>query len=143
MILAFLFFHTIFLQFKFVLLACVCVYVRMLMHTCVHACSWLQNAGHQYHSSVSFRLLNSLSWKETLKTTVAARLTEMLHMEPVEAVLLSDAPAQSLLFSLTSYLEALMENFPLGAECLQEKLVEGRVASWSCATQHLYQLVAP
>ena len=113
------------------------------MHTCVHACSWLQNAGHQYHSSVSFRLLNSLSWKETLKTTVAARLTEMLHMEPVEAVLLSDAPAQSLLFSLTSYLEALMENFPLGAECLQEKLVEGEMAGWSCVTQHLYQMVAP
>ena len=147
MILAFLCLHTTFLQFKFVLLACVCVQhvctVHMPMHTCVHACSWLPNAGDQYHSSVSFRLLNSLSWTETLKTTVAARLTEMLHVEPVEAVLLSDAPAQSLLFSLTSYLEALMENFPLGAECLQEKLVEGRVASWSCATQHFYQLVAP
>ena len=82
----------------------------------------------QYQSSVSLRLFTSLSWKETLKTSVAARLTEMLHVEPVEAVHLSDRPAQSLLFSLTSYLEALMENFPLGAECLQEKLVEGEVA---------------
>ena len=36
-----------------------------------------------------------------------------------------------------------MENFPLGAECLQEKLVEGEMAGWSCATQHLYQMVAP
>lgn len=51
----------------------------------------------------------------------------MLHMEQVEAIPLSDQPAQSHLFSITSYLEALMENFPLGALCLQEQLVEGEV----------------
>ena len=47
----------------------------------------------------------------------------MLHVEQVEAI----QQAQSHLFSLTSYLEALMENFPLGALCLQEQLVEGEV----------------
>ena len=49
----------------------------------------------------------------------------MLHGEKEGALPLNDQPAQSHLFSLTSYLEALIENFPLGTLCLQEQLVEG------------------
>ena len=86
-----------------------------------------QSSSHPVASCIPLfiRLLNSLPWKETLKTSIAARILKMLQVEQVEAVPLNDQPDQSLLFSLTSYLEALMENFPLGATCLQEKLVEG------------------
>lgn len=54
----------------------------------------------------------------------------MLHGEGEEATPFNDQPAQSRLFSLTSYLEALMENFPLGTLCLQEQLVEGEDVNW-------------
>lgn len=50
----------------------------------------------------------------------------MLHEGSVGGNLLNEQHTQSSLFILTSYLEALMENFPIGAVCLQEQLVEGK-----------------
>lgn len=81
-------------------------------------------------SSISCRLLNSLPWKETLRASISARILEMLHGGREGATPFNDQPAQSHLFSLTSYLEALMENFPLGTLCLQEQLVEGEDVNW-------------